>query len=253
MSERYERGEEAEERRRQLGPSIDAKGRRRADPYEEEGAGKKYVARGEEEPASSRSRGGSERQERGRYESDRRDSGRAADSSVSSGQSTATTTSWVSVIYGWLAALGASLILSGIVGGIIGAIFLGASRATGGSSAATQSGAAGLVGLLVTLLLAFVMGGYVAGRLASRQGAKHGLLVALVALVVTLVLAVIGGLVGINFISTLSNVTLPGLPNDAPQNLGTIFTISGILALVLPFLGGAMGGAWGASTGRRRP
>ena len=155
-------------------------------------------------------------------------------------------TSWLSVVLGWLAALGAGLILSGIVGGIVGAI-LGA-----GDSAATESGAAGLVGLLITLLLAFLIGGYAAGRLASRQGAKHGLLVPVVSLVITIVLAILGGLVGISLIDNLSGVTLPGLPDDAPQSLGTIFTVSGILALLLPFLGGAIGGAWGARTGRRR-
>ena len=157
-------------------------------------------------------------------------------------------TSWISVVLGWLTALGAGLILSGIVGGIVGAI-LGAS----GESAATESGAAGLVGLLITLLLAFLIGGYAAGRLASRQGAKHGLLVPLVSLVITIVLAILGGLVGVSFIDNLSGVTLPGLPDDAPQNLGTIFTVSGILALLAPFVGGAIGGAWGAKTGRRRP
>jgi hypothetical protein len=157
-------------------------------------------------------------------------------------------TSWISVVLGWLAALGAGLILSGIVGGIIGAI-LGAS----GESAVTESGAAGLVGLLITLLLAFLIGGYAAGRLASRQGAKHGLLVPLVSLVITIVLAILGGLVGISLIDNLSGVTLPGLPDDAPQNLGTIFTLSGVLALLFPFLGGAIGGSWGARTGRRQP
>lgn len=157
-------------------------------------------------------------------------------------------TSWTSVVLGWLAALGAGLILSGIVGGIVGAI-LGAS----GESAATESGAAGLVGLLITLLLAFLIGGYAAGRLASRQGAKHGLFVPLVSLVITIVLAILGGLVGVSLIDNLSGVTLPGLPEDAPQNLGTIFTVSGILALLAPFIGGAIGGAWGAKTGRRRP
>jgi hypothetical protein len=156
-------------------------------------------------------------------------------------------TSWTSVVLGWLAALGAGLILSGIVGGIVGAI-LGA-----GESAQTESGAAGLVGLLITLLLAFLIGGYVAGRLASRQGTKHGLLVPLLSLGITIILAILGGLVGFSLIDNLSGVTLPGLPEDAPQNLGTIFTVSGILALLFPFIGGAIGGAWGARTGRQRP
>ena len=37
-------------------------------------------------------------------------------------------TSWVSVIIGWLTALGAGLILSGIVSGVVGAIFGTAGR-----------------------------------------------------------------------------------------------------------------------------
>ena len=75
----------------------------------------------------------------------------------------------------------------------------------------------------------------------------------LVSLVITIVLAILGGLVGVSLIDNLSGVTLPGLPDEAPQNLGTIFTLSGILALLFPFLGGAIGGSWGARTGRRRP
>jgi hypothetical protein len=44
-------------------------------------------------------------------------------------------TSWVSVVLGWLAALGAALILSSIVGAIVGAPFaaLGAKSGTTGA------------------------------------------------------------------------------------------------------------------------
>ena len=158
-------------------------------------------------------------------------------------------TSWISVIFGWLAALGAGLILSGIVGAIVGVI-LGIG---GANSSATEGGTAGLIGLLLTLLLAFVVGGYVAGRLASRSGLKHGLLVPVLMLAVTIVLAGVGALLGLSFLDNLSGVTLPSTPNDAPQNLGTILTGAGILALLVPFVGGAIGGALGARTGRRRP
>jgi hypothetical protein len=159
-------------------------------------------------------------------------------------------TSWPSVVLGWLTALGAGLILSGIVSGIVGAIFGAAGR-----QGIQEGGATALVGLLITLLLAFLVGGYAAGRMASRQGLKHGLLVPLLALVVTLVLAIVGGLFGVSFIDQLSGVTLPqsaqqGVPQ---QNLGTILGVSGLLALIFPFIGGAIGGAWGARTGRRRP
>ncbi len=163
-------------------------------------------------------------------------------------------TSWISVILGWLTALGAGLILSGIVSGIVGAIF-----GTAGRQGLTEGGATALIGLLITLLLAFLIGGYAAGRMASRDGLKHGVLVPLLALVVTLVLAIVGGLLGVSFIDQLSGVTLPqGAQSSAQQaapeqGLGTILTVSGILALVFPFIGGAIGGLWGARTGTRRP
>jgi hypothetical protein len=114
-------------------------------------------------------------------------------------------TSWSSVIFGWLAALGASLILSGIVGGIVGAI-LGLVGVGGGTAA--------LIGFLLTLFLAFLIGGYVAGRLASRSGVKHGLFVPLLALVVTILLAIVGAALGYSFIDQLSGITLPSGMQD---------------------------------------
>jgi len=164
-------------------------------------------------------------------------------------------TSWTSVIFGWLAALGAGLILSGIVGAIVGAI-LGGNQGVG--QEAQSSGIAGLVGLLITLFLAFLIGGYVAGRLASRSGLKHGILVPILSLVVILLLAIIGAIVGASFIDQLSGVALPQVPQGAQQQvpqqgLGTILTVSGILALLVPLIGGALGGLWGAKTGRQRP
>jgi hypothetical protein len=162
-------------------------------------------------------------------------------------------TSWVSVVLGWLAALGAGLILSAIISGIVGAIF-----GTAGRQGIQEGGTTALIGLLITLLLAFLIGGYVAGRMAARSGLKHGLLVPLLALAVTIVLAIIGGALGVSFIDQLSGVTLPqGAQSSAqqqtPQGLGTILTVSGILALLVPFIGGAIGGLRGARTGSRRP
>ena len=161
-------------------------------------------------------------------------------------------TSWSSVVFGWLAALGAGLILSGIVGAVVGAI-LGALGVQGG----TEGGVAGLVGVLVTLFVAFLIGGYVAGRLASRSGLKHGFLVPMLSLVVILVLAIVGAVVGASFIDQLSGVALPQVPGSVqrqvPQGLGTILTASGIAALLVPLVAGALGGLWGARTGRHRP
>jgi amino acid transporter len=164
-------------------------------------------------------------------------------------------TSWVSVVLGWLAALGAALILSSLVGAIVGALF----AALGGAkSGTTGGGISGLIGVLLTLLIAFYLGGYAAGRMASRSGVKHGLLVALLALVVTIVLALIGAAVGANFIDQLGGVTLPGPAGKAAQNvpqqgLTTILSVSGILALLFPFIGGALEGARGVRVRQERP
>jgi hypothetical protein len=106
--------------------------------------------------------------------------------------------------------------------------------------------------------LAFLIGGYVAGRLASRSGFKHGILVPVLSLVVILVLAIVGAIVGASFIDQLSGVALPQMPANVhdqipQQGLGTILTASGLAALLVPFVGGALGGLWGAKTGRNRP
>ena len=226
-----------------LGPNIDAEGRDMNDPRYDAGSGRS----GGDRETRARSRGDS-RRDRGQQENAQRQGN--GDSAEDRG------TSWVSVIFGLLAALGAALILSGIVGGVVAAI-LGALGLGGGA----EGGAAALIGTLLTLLLAFLIGGYVAGRLASRSGVKHGLLVPLLLLILTILLAIIGGLVGFSLIDNLQGVTLPAVPGgvqqqaqgEAPQNLGTILTVSGILALLVPFVGGAVGGAWGAKTGRNRP
>jgi hypothetical protein len=222
MSERARREEqsrrEAEERQR-LGPNIDVDGRRMDDPRGNDGPRRVGEARTEREPR------GEYREESGRQGAQR---GGNDDQDVN----TEWGTSWLSVIFGWLAALGAGLILSSIVSAIVGAIL-----GDGGSSSATEGGTAGLIGLLITLLLAFIIGGYVAGRLASRSGLKHGLLVPVVALVVTIVLAGIGALLGLSLLDNLSGVTLPSTPSDVPQGLGTILTGAGILALLMPFIG----------------
>ncbi len=80
-------------------------------------------------------------------------------------------------------------------------------------------------------------------------------MVALVYLLSAIVLALVGATIGTNLID-FSGVTLPEVPSgvqqDAPQSLGAILTGTGIIALLLPFVGGAIGGAWGARTGRRR-
>ena len=133
------------------------------------------------------------------------------------------------------------MILSGIVGVIVGGILV----ALGIGEGTTSGGISGLIGLLLTLLIAFFISGYVAGRMASRTGLSS-----------TAFCAALGARrdragghrlrAGGSFIDQLSGVTLPGPASRAmksvpQQGLVTILTFWGILALLVPFIGGALG------------
>lgn len=154
---------------------------------------------------------------------------------------------------GMLTALGAALLLSGIIGAIV--VFIVALLAVDGTE--TAAGITSLAGVLATLFLSYLMGGYAAGRVSSRKGTKHGVLAALLGVVVTILLVLIGTVAGFGISDNLSGVVLPDVPaEEEQQGLGSLLAfsaISGILILILPFIGGAVGGAWGARTGRRRP
>ncbi len=162
-------------------------------------------------------------------------------------------TSWIGALIGMLTALGAALLLSGIIGAIV--VFIVALLAVDGSE--TAAGITSLAGVLATLFLSYLMGGYAAGRVSSRKGTKHGVLAALLGVVVTILLVLIGTVAGFGISDNLSGVVLPDVPADnEQQGLGSLLAfsaISGILILLIPFIGGAVGGAWGARTGRRRP
>lgn len=156
------------------------------------------------------------------------------------------TTRWTGVILGSVTAFGLVLTLSAIAGIVVVAILT-----VLGTAGASEGGASSLVGVSLTLVLAFYLGGYVAGRTATRSGARHGLLVALLALVVAIFLAAMGIIFGSGLVNSLSGLRLPSSLEDI-QNLGMPMTVSGVLALTLPFIGGALGGTWGAKMGRRR-
>ena len=155
-------------------------------------------------------------------------------------------TSWKGVILGSLLTFVIILTLGG-VGFVLAAILV-----LLGVPGASEGGVvSGLVGVSLTLLLAFFLGGYVAGRTASRSGARHSLLVALLALVAAMFLAVVGVLLGSGLVNGLSGVRFPSAPEDL-RNMGAIIPVFEVVALILPFVCGAVGGVRGAKMGRKR-
>ncbi len=155
--------------------------------------------------------------------------------------------SWTGVVLGSLATFLITLTLGVAVGFVLAAMFALLEMA-----GATDGGVvSGLVGVSLTLLLAFFLGGYVAGRMAWRSGARHGLLMALLALVAAIFLAVVGTILGLGLVTSLSGVRFPSTLDDV-QNLSAIMPVFGVLALILPFVGGAVGGVRGAKMVRKR-
>jgi hypothetical protein len=71
-------------------------------------------------------------------------------------------------------------------------------------------------------------------------------------LLVILVLAIVGAIVGASFIDQLSGVALPQVPGNVQNQmgLGTILTASGVAALLVPLIGGALGGLCGPHPAR---
>jgi hypothetical protein len=155
--------------------------------------------------------------------------------------------SWAGVVVGSLAAFLIILTLGTAVGFVLAAMFALLEMA-GAVEGAVVSG---LVGVSLTLLLAFFLGGYVAGHTACRSGARHGLLVALLALVAATFLAVVGAILGSGLVTGLSGVRLPSTLADV-QNLSAIMPVFGVLALILPFVGGAVGGVRRAKMSRKK-
>jgi uncharacterized membrane protein len=146
-------------------------------------------------------------------------------------------------IAGALAALGTAVLLAG----------LGTAAGSFGyqldvEGAAEELTVAGLIGGLSALVLAFLVGGWVAGRVARYDGGRNGLLTALWFVLLAAAAAALGAWAGEEY-DVFRNVNLPQwFDSDAfePAALAT-----GLLALVVMFAAGWIGGRLGERYHRR--
>ena len=147
--------------------------------------------------------------------------------------------------FGWLVAVGMTILLSGVVGAVATAV--GSSVHISQTEAEREAGAIGLVAAVVlaaVLLLAYYTGGYVAGRMSRFDGVRQGLAVWLIGLLVT-ALAVGVGLLFESQYNVLDRVNLPQVPIPTEQlNLG------GILTALVIVLGTALAAIAGGTVGR---
>lgn len=151
--------------------------------------------------------------------------------------------------FGWLTAVGATVLLVALVAGVGGAV--GFATDTDAAQATEQLTAqpeqAGLIGgivLLVLLLIAYFAGGYVAGRMARFSGAKQGVAVWLWAVIIAVALAIVGAIAGSRF-DVLSRVDgLPQIPLSSGE-LTTGSIIAALLVIAVTLGGAIMGGLAG--------
>jgi uncharacterized membrane protein YeaQ/YmgE (transglycosylase-associated protein family) len=141
-----------------------------------------------------------------------------------------------SAFFGWLVAVGVTVML-GVLAGVVTAA---------AGAGATRSGALVTVAVLV---VGYYAGGYVAGRLARFDGARNGFLSWVVGMVATGALAVLAAFVGAQY-DVLSRMQLPPLPAAFGQ-----VTVSNLVLLAVAITGtlaaAVLGGRAGEGFHRR--
>ncbi|MBI2772944.1 MAG: hypothetical protein HYX56_00415 [Chloroflexi bacterium] len=125
----------------------------------------------------------------------------------------------MSVLGGWVAAVGAAALISPAVAGIVT------------SRGPVPSDLALAVPVLVGLMISFLIGGYVAGRMAGYHTSWHGMMTAFVGLFIALVVLLLAGL----------NV-IPGVSQFDPRTLGDTLTLGAILGFLATIFAGWLGG-----------
>jgi len=145
-------------------------------------------------------------------------------------------TSWMSVLGGWIATIGAMALVAPAVAGILARVNL-----TGGDLAPA-------VPVVIGIFVSYLIGGYVAGRMAGYRTSWHGMMTAFFSLFVLLVIALLGyaadrGLFASSGIGSLSDI-VPGfrdLGTDSAANALTFGALVGFLAAIFAgWLGGVL-------------
>ena len=154
------------------------------------------------------------------------------------------TTSFVSVVAGFLVALGTIA----LIGGIAAAVGSGLGISTDGISTDEwrQAGIGGAIAAAAVFFVAFFFGGYTAGRMGRRAGFRHGLLVFGLMVLVGAVIAALTAAFG-DADAARDAVQDQGVPTDANtwSDIGLGAGIAAVLAMLLgSVLGGIKGEKW---------
>ena len=147
-------------------------------------------------------------------------------------------------LVGMLTALSTVLILAGLVGAAFGVV----GYQTGLEADAEDLSIGSLIGGVAILFVAYLIGGWAAGRMARYDGARNGFATGVWTLVFAAILAGLGAWAGAEY-DVFENVDLPQWFDQDPLTLSAI--ARGIGAIAAMFIGGTIGGIWGAHYHRR--
>lgn len=147
--------------------------------------------------------------------------------------------------FGWMVAVGSTVLLSGIVGAVVLVLGLGADVELDTSRALTTSSVVSAAVVLVVLLVAYYCGGYVAGRMSRFDGGRQGVAV----WVFALVFGVLGGLAG--YAAGERYDLLAGADLPSVEVATSDLALPGIVTGVVVLLGTLVAAAVGGKVGRR--
>ena len=145
-------------------------------------------------------------------------------------------TSWMSVLGGWIATIGAMA----LVAPAVAAILASTNPQIGSNDIATA------IPVIIGIFVSYLIGGYVAGRMAGYRTSWHGMLSAFFSLFVLLVLVLLSYAaangafagIGVNDLTTL----VPGAAGLNIDSLGTALTFGALLGFLAAIFGGWLGG-----------
>ena len=147
--------------------------------------------------------------------------------------------------YGWLIAIGLTVLLTGIIGAVAAAVDYAIT--IDWNRAEAEANTVGIVSgavLVLILAIAYYKGGYVAGRLARFDGGRQGFGVWIIGVVVTAIVAGIAGLAGSQY-DVLDRVDVPSVP-IADETLTTGGLILAGAVLLITLIASLLGGKSGA-------
>jgi hypothetical protein len=143
-------------------------------------------------------------------------------------------TSWMSVLGGWIATIGAMALVAPAVAGALAGVNIGTNDITSA------------VPVVIGIFVSYLIGGYVAGRMAGYRTSWHGMLTAFFSLFVLLVIVLLtyaadrGVFAGVG-VNRLTDI-VPGASGLNVDSLGNALTFGALLGFLAAILGGWLGG-----------